>query len=79
MRRSVGDFVVSNDWKGMMTDLETATEKINQDLSEDDRNMITEELLNLREKSEKSMDLLKDIQDRIKVKYPLAGCFRLQD
>jgi hypothetical protein len=75
----VGDFVVSNDWKGMMTDLETATEKINQDLSEDDRNMITEELLNLREKSEKSMDLLKDIQDRIKVKYPLAGCFRLQD
>jgi hypothetical protein len=70
LRRSVGDFVVSNDWRGMMEDLERATENINRDLSEDDRNMITEELLSLKEKSEKSMDMLKDIQDRIMVNTP---------
>ncbi|PGH11641.1 hypothetical protein AJ79_04781 [Helicocarpus griseus UAMH5409] len=64
-RRALGDFVIANDWKGMVEDLENASDSINQDLTEDDRAIITSEFSNLRESAEKSMSMLKDVQEAI--------------
>jgi hypothetical protein len=70
LRRSLGDFVVSNDRKGMKERLEGESKGIEQDLSEDDRNMITVEFANINENAEKSLDILKGITDDLKARNP---------
>ena len=70
-RRSLGDLVVSNDWKGMVADLGNASKKINEDLSEQDRQAMTDEFANLREKADQELSILKDVQDSIEVRDSL--------
>ncbi|KLJ06195.1 hypothetical protein EMPG_10376 [Blastomyces silverae] len=64
-RRSLGDIVISNDWKSMTTDLENASDNIHQDLSEDDRNTIANGFDNLKESAERSLSSLKKIEQDI--------------
>ncbi|PGH09068.1 hypothetical protein GX51_00821 [Blastomyces parvus] len=63
--RSLGDIAISNNWKSMTTDLENASDKIHQDLSEDDRNTIANGFDNLRESAEKSLSSLNKIEQDI--------------